>query len=174
MEELTMSFRLYFIIPTVKTAQEIEKELLLSRIDSSRMHFLAKENTDLKGLPECNFLQKSDIVHGMEMGVIAGGIAGALAGVAAMLFLNISSSMAGIVGLIAMFGAVFGAWISGMIGTNIPNTRLKKFKADLDEGHVLLMLDVPRERITEVKDVVKKHHPDTDFSGTEPNIPAFP
>lgn len=169
-----MSLRLYFVVPNVTTAQEIEKELLLKRIDSSRMHFLGKEGLDLKGLPECTFLQKSDVVHGMESGIIAGGSAGFIAGLIAMFVVGVSSSTAAVVGLVAMFGSVFGAWISALIGTNIPNSRLKKFEKDLEQGHVLFMVDVPRDRVSEVKSAVKKHHPDTNYNGTEPSIPAFP
>jgi len=169
-----MSRRLYFVVPTVDIAQQIEKELLLARVDSRRMHFMAKEGADLGDLPEATLAQKSDVVHGLEVGVVAGGGAGFVAGLGAMLFMGISAGGAAIMGMLAMFGAVFGAWMSAMIGTSVPNTRLKGFQKDLSEGHVLMMLDVPKERVHEVTDLVRLHHPDTDFSGVEPTIPAFP
>lgn len=169
-----MSRRLYFIVPTVSIAQQIEKELLLARIDSGRMHFMAQEGTDLGDLPEATLAQKSDVVHGLEVGLVAGGGAGFVAGFGAMMFMGVSSTAAAIMGMLAMFGAIFGAWISALIGTSIPNTRLKGFQKDLKEGHVLMMLDVPRERVHEVTDMVHLHHPDTDFNGVEPTIPAFP
>ncbi len=169
-----MSRRLYFVVPDVAIAQQIEKELLLARIDSRRMHFMAKDGTDMGDLPQATLAQKSDVVHGLEVGVVAGGGAGFVAGLGAMMFMGVSTSAAAIVGVLAMFGAVFGAWVSAMIGTSIPNTRLKAFQKDLKEGHVLMMLDVPKERVHEVTDMVRLHHPDTDFSGVEPTIPAFP
>ncbi|MGV6827318.1 MAG: DUF1269 domain-containing protein [bacterium] len=169
-----MSRRLYFVVPTVAIAQQIEKELLLARIDSGRMHFMASEGTDLHDLPEATLAQKSDVVHGLEVGLVAGGGAGVFAGFGAMFFLGVSSSTAAIMGMLAIFGALFGAWISALIGTSVPNSRLETFQKDLQEGHVLMMLDVPKERVHEVTDMVRMHHPDTDFSGVEPTIPAFP
>ena len=47
-----MNRRLYFILPDVKTALKVEQDLLLARIEESRMHFLAKRGTDLQTLLE--------------------------------------------------------------------------------------------------------------------------
>ena len=44
------------------------------------MHFLGKRGTDLKDLPEASFGQKTDLFHGMRVGLVAGGITGALGG----------------------------------------------------------------------------------------------
>ena len=169
-----MSFRLYFLLPDVPTASQVEKELLLARVESRRMHFLANENVDLGDLPEANFTQKTDLIHAMETGIVAGGSAGALVGLGSMFYLGFTAGNSAVLGLIAIFGAFCGTWIAGLIGIGIPNSRLKAFEKDLEEGHILLMLDVPRERKHEITAMVRKHHPDSTFEGTEPSIPAFP
>ena len=71
--------RLYFILPDVNSAQTIEKELLLSKIDDSHIHYLAKDGVNLGRLHVANLLQRSDVLHGIGIGMIAGGITGALA-----------------------------------------------------------------------------------------------
>ena len=61
-----------------------------------------------------------------------------------------------------------------MIGIGSPNSQLEKFHDAIQAGEVLMMVDVPRARVHEVEDLVKKHHPEVDIEGTEPNIPNFP
>lgn len=36
------------------------------------------------------------------------------------------------------------------------------------------MIDVPKDRVEEIEALIKKHHPDAECGGIEPEIPAFP
>lgn len=76
-----MRRRLYFILPNVETARQIDKELLLARIEDHPMHFLARGGADLGDLPQASLAQTSDIVHGMWTGMVAGGATGVMIGV---------------------------------------------------------------------------------------------
>ena len=46
-----MKRRLYFILPDQRAAKEIERELLLARIEPNRIGFLAESDTSLGELP---------------------------------------------------------------------------------------------------------------------------
>jgi hypothetical protein len=61
--------------------------------------------------------------------------------------------------------------MNGLMGMNSGNTRLKKFEDAIEQGELLVLVDVPKERIEEVKQLVKKHHPNVDFEGVEPFLP---
>jgi hypothetical protein len=37
-----------------------------------------------------------------------------------------------------------------------------------------VLVDVPKDRVDSIQALIKKHHADADFEGTEPTIPAFP
>ena len=74
----------------------------------------------------------------------------------------------------ALAGAGMGAWLSGMIATDVPNSQLKEFEEAINNGQMLMMIDVPKDRVDEISNLVKKHHPEADMLGTEPTIPAFP
>ncbi len=170
-----MKRRLYFTLPDVRTARQAVDELLLARIEARHMHVLAKEGTGLEGLPEANVLQTSDFVHGLELGLIVGGATGVVAGAAAMLVQPLGLATGGALVLaVALAGAAIGAWVSSMIGSSVPNTRLRAFEKDLEAGRILLMVDVPPERVEEVQRLIKKHHPEAGDHGREPTIPAFP
>ncbi len=167
--------RLYFMVPNVDTANIVVDELLLKRIDEHNIHVVAKEGTPMGDLPEANLLQKSDFIPAMERGVALGGITGLLAGVAAVTFPPAGLILGGgaILGT-SLAGAGIGAWMSGMIGMDVPNTQIEKFEGAIEKGEVLMMVDIPKSRVEEIEELVQKHHPEADMGGTEPHIPAFP
>lgn len=170
-----MRRRCYFVLPDAATAQQVENQLLLARIPNHHIHFIAKNEASLEDLPLANIAQKSDIVHGMELGLIAGGATGALAGLLAYLQPEVASWLGlGIVLVLGLAGALIGAWVSGMVGISMPNSRLRQFSKTLEEGHVLLMVDTPKERVDEITDLIQRRYPSSQSHGIEPTIPAFP
>lgn len=170
-----MRRRLYFVLPDVGSAETIEKELLLAKIDDPHIHFLAKDGINLGTLHIANLLQRSDLLHGIGIGLVAGGITGALAGVVLSFFPAVSQTfgMGGIL-LLAVLCAMMGSWISGMIAISIPNSRLRRFQPAIDRGEILLMVDVPVRRVAEIRELITSHHPEARAKGQEAQIPAFP
>lgn len=167
--------RLYFMVPDLDTANTVVDELLLKRVDDHHIHVVAKEGTPMGDLPEANLLQKSDFIPAMERGLAVGGITGVLAGIAAVTFPPAGLILGGgaILGT-SLAGAGIGAWISGMIGMDVPNSQIQKFEDAIEKGEVLMMVDIPKTRVEEIEALVQQHHPDADMGGTEPHIPAFP
>jgi len=167
--------RLYFMLPDIDTANTVVDELLLKRVDEHHIHVVAKEGTPMGDLPEANLLQKSDFIPAMERGLAVGGITGVLAGIAAVTFPPAGLVLGGgaILGT-SLAGAGIGAWISGMIGMDVPNTQIEKFEDAIEKGEVLMMIDIPKTRVEEIEALIQQHHPDADMGGTEPHIPAFP
>lgn len=167
--------RLYFLVPDVRIGEKVVNDLLLARIEERHMHVLAKRGTPMGSLPEASFMQKTDFVAGTQRGLVLGGVIGILGGVVAVLVSDVGPVVAG--GIIlgaALAGAAIGAWSSGMVGMNIGNTRLKRFENAVEQGQLLLMIDVPRNRVEEIKEIVKNQDPQAHVEGTEPTIPAFP
>jgi len=126
-------------------------------------------------LPEANLLQESDFIPAVERGVAIGGATGILAGIAAVALPGVGLVLGGgaILG-IGLAGAGVGAWISGMIGISVPSSRLQEFEKAIDEGSLLMMVDVPKAQVEDITTLVKTHHPEAHIEGTEPIIPAFP
>ena len=167
--------RLYFLVPNVEHTSKIVDELLLARVAEKHIHVIAKEGTPLSNLPEARLSQKSDLVPALEKGLALGGITGIIGGVIA-----VTIPPAGIVlggGAIlasALAGAGIGAWMSSMIGVDVTNSQLREFEEAIKGGEILMMVDVSKDRVEEIDDLVKKHHPEAEIEGTEPTIPAFP
>lgn len=120
-------------------------------------------------------LQKSDLVHGAELGLIVGGAAGLVMGAILVLVpLGGVQLQLVMVLIMALGGALFGLWVSSMVAASVPNTKLLGFAKDIEEGKYLMMVDVPFRRVEEIQSLLQTRHPEDKSGGVEPTVPAFP
>ena len=165
--------RLYFLLPDLDVTHKVVDELLLARVEERHIHVIAKEGTPLKDLPEASLIQKSDFVPAVERGVAMGGATGIAAGLVAIALPGVVIAGGALLAM-GLAGAGMGAWLGGMIGMDVENTHIKQFESAIQAGQILVLVDVPKDRVDDIQSSVKKHHSDADFEGTEPTIPAFP
>lgn len=170
-----MRRRLYFVLPDVQTAKAVFDKLLLARIEQQHISFLAREDVELGDLPEATLLQRSDEISGLAKGLVIGGATGALAGLIAYFFPPLGVHMGlGVILAVSLLGAVVGFWISGVVASAVPNSHHKNFFKDIDQGKILLLVDVPKEQTGDIERMMHEHHPNADARGRDPTIPAFP
>ena len=171
-----MRRRIYWMLPDLASARRTMNDLLLARIAEQHIHFVAREDADMSGLHAANVLQTSDVVRAAQLGLVVGAAAGAVAGVLAAIFFPIvgDEPQWGIAAVLAILGGVLGAWSSSMIGISTPSHRLARFEPAIEQGQILLMIDVPRTRVAEIEERLQALHPEAHLEGEEPNIPAFP
>lgn len=170
-----MRRRLYFLLPSVTRAKSIFNHLLLARIDDNHIHFLARDDVDLKDLPGATLGQRSDLWHGVGLGIFVGGLTGLFAG---LFIFKYTSSMTdfgiSVVPFLSILGALFGTWSSSLVSLSVPNTQLKRFRGAIDRGKILMMVDVPKERVDAIKKLMHKQNPEAKQKGMDPMMPAFP
>lgn len=171
-----MRRRIYWLLPDLASARRTMDDLLLARISEQHMHFVAREGADMSGLHEANVLQTSDVVRAAQVGLVIGGAVGAVLGMAAAVFFPIvgDTPQWGIAAVLAMLGGALGAWSSSMIGVSTPSHRLARFEPAIEQGQILLMVDVPRSRVEEIEERLQALHPEAHLEGVEADIPAFP
>ena len=170
-----MKLRMYVTLPDVASARQLANDLLLARVEDKCMHFLARRGTDLGELHEASYLQKTDTVHGAFVGFVIGGLMGVIVGLLLMQFPPAGIQLQFVTVLIAaIIGAMLGTWVASMVGLQVPNSRLRGFDPDIQEGKILLMLDVPSGRYEEVRNIIARTHPEAADRGSEPTVPAFP
>ena len=170
-----MRLRMYVTLPDLQSARNLANDLLLARIEDRHMHFLARRGTDLGELHQASYLQKTDTTHGAAVGFVIGGFVGICVGIALLYFPpgGISVQLVAVL-IAAIVGALLGTWGAAMVGLQVPNSRLKGFEHDIEEGKILLMLDVPASRYQEVRAIIARTHPEAMDGGTEATVPAFP
>jgi hypothetical protein len=171
-----MHSRIYWLLPDTESARATMNDLLLARVEYRHMHFVAREGTDMRGLHEANVLQTSDVIRSAEMGLIIGASVGGLLGALVAVHYPITGyePQWGIAAALAAAGAVFGTWSSSMIGVSTPSKRLARFTPEIENGKILLMVDVLMWRVEEIEARLRALHPEARLEGTEPDVPAFP
>ena len=167
--------RIYFLVPSINATKRIIDDIISEKIEEKHIHVIAKPGTPLEDLPEASMLQKSDFVPAVEQGLALGGATGALVGLVAVALPPASTVIAGGALLLgSLAGASIGAWVSGMVGLSIDNRRIKEFESAIEAGHFLVLVDVPKDRVEEIENLVKRHVPELEIEKTEPTTPFFP
>jgi len=162
--------RIYFLVPNIAITHKIVDELRAEGIEENHIHILAKRDTPLEGLPEAGVTIKTDFLAAVERGVALGGTTGLLAGMIGLRFAGFAIAGGPLLGII-MAGATIGSLMNGLMGMNSGNTRLKQFEEAIERGELLVLVDIPRERIETIRKLVFKHHPEAEFEGVEPILP---
>lgn len=170
-----MKRRLYWMLPDLSSARGTANDLLLARVEDRSMHFMSKRGTDFGELHEASILQKTDIRHAATQGSLTGCALGALTA-AVLAFVPATKDLVGPFTMLMMIGCggMFGFWASSLVGVSVFNSKLKRFESDLDNGRVLLILDVPVHRVEEIRGLLQARHPEAQWGGQETAIPAFP
>jgi hypothetical protein len=159
---------MYFLVPNVEITEEIVSDVMALNIEEKDIHVIAKDSVPLEDLPEASMLQKSDFLPSLRKGATIGGATGLLAGLAAVSF-PVSGVVlgGGAVLLATVAGTSLGAWGASMIGISAPNSELDRFQNALDQGQVLMLIDVEEEQTGAVQRLVRKYHPEAEFKAVE-------
>lgn len=165
-----MKRRLYFLFPDTEQAHRAVADLDSLGVDRAHMHALARPDVDLGGLPPASARQQRDLLMRIERGLWDGnlllfGLAGIGLIVAAVL-----GSTAGVVAAVIVMLASFagGAWFA----MSVPDVHLDEFHAALQHGEILLMVDVSRDCVEDVEELMHRRHPEAvaGGSGWTPNV----
>ena len=172
-----MRRRLLFLLPDLSSARRTMDDLLLARVEERHIHFIAREGLSMDGLHDANVLQRSDVVHAAQQGLLLGALFGCALGGFVVVTLAAGSGataqISTVLGATAA-GALLGAWASSMVGAGIPNSRLAAFETPIAAGKVLLMIDVPEHRVEKIRERLHAVHPEAEDRGLDPHVPAFP
>ena len=63
--------------------------------------------------------------------------------------------------------------MSGLSGLQVGNSKVKQYQEAIEKGGLLVMVDLPKERIDDISKVIVKHHPNAEFEGIEPILQLF-
>lgn len=162
--------RIYFLAPNIEITHEIVEELRSEGIEDHHIHVLAKRDTPLQGLPEAGMSIKTDFIAAAERGIALGGTTGLVAGLIGLRFAGFVIAGGPLLGVI-LAGATIGTLAGGLAGMSTGNSKLKQFEQAIEQGELLVLVDVPRERIDTISQSITKHHPEAEFEGMEPLMP---
>jgi hypothetical protein len=70
----------------------------------------------------------------------------------------------------SLAGVGVGAYLGGMVGLNVGNTRHKAFEQAIERGALLVIADVARGRVEEISERIRGAHPRAEVEGTDPRV----
>jgi hypothetical protein len=164
-----MRRRLYFVLPSVTSAQTIMDELLLDRIDENHIHFHADKEQALGDLPKASAVEKSDVVYSAMAGFLFGAVFGLFGGILAYLvpwwFGQVSMM---VIPYCMVLGAIACAAWAGAVATSAPSYRIQSHKKEIEDGNILMIVSVPLRRLNDIRQRLMRTHPEATYSGVWP------
>lgn len=110
-------------------------------VGDERLLLVARPDIEIESIPNDRKEADTDFMHGAVRGAGYGAGAGLLAGLLAMAVAPIELTLAG-VAAIGAAGAMVGGLGAAMMGASLPDPIRRKFEHEIQEGSILLVVDV--------------------------------
>jgi hypothetical protein len=159
-----MERRLYFLIPDRAQALDVVDDLVKHGIDIEHMHAIGDQRTRMDGLPGAS-VRSSNVATTRLQGLIwiANTTVFAIAVVAMVLapvFIGASWW------LLLPLGIMSANFLTGLYLNNASNKELHEFRDVVAHGEILLVVDAPEPRATEVEQDIQRHYPEAATGNT--------
>lgn len=166
--------RLCFLSPDLEHARKVVADLRNNGIEEQHIYALARHGVDMEDLPDAG-LEADDFLAGYKRGLTLGGSAGVLAGLTALAFPPAGIVIGGgFVMLTGLFGAGIGGLLTSMAGAAFPSSRLQEFEQAIEDGNILIMVDVPASEVGVFETLIKDLDPEVSVEGIEPPAKLIP
>jgi len=166
-----MKRRLYFLFSDTSQARRAVADLDGLGVDPGHMHVLARPGTDLSGLPPATERQRRDILKRMEKTLWGGNMA--LFGIA-LAGLVLGALFGSVIGMVLAAAVMIASFVSGALFVlRLPTTHLDEFHEAIRHGELLLMVDVSRDCVEDVEELMRRHHPEAVTGGSVWTPDAF-
>lgn len=140
-----MKQRLFYIADNLDVADRVRDIVSRKGLKKWNFHVLSKDDAGVfkHHLHSANVLQTRDLWRQGERGALIGfllGVAAALFIIGVLGFFREYTVAASVV--IVMLVTMHGAWVGGMAGMGIENYKIQRFHGEVENGRVLLILDL--------------------------------
>jgi hypothetical protein len=155
--------RLFFLLPDETSGASLVTELEAAGITRDHLHTVAGDGQRLARLPPATPRQRQDSAWRLEHWLWNGNLAlFAVAGIGLLVSLYVGFATGAILALAVMI-ASFTA--GALFVYRMPDTHLGEMRYPLGHGEVVLMVDVPKNRVDEIERLVEQRHPEVEASG---------
>lgn len=154
--------RLFYLFPDEAHAQRLVEQLGRKAVEIKRIHAICR-GVELKTLPKATVRQLRDGGFRLERVLWLGNLflfAFSLIAFVALLFAG--EMLLSTVPLVVL---IFSFWAGEHFVVCVPRVHLHEFSDALSRGEILLMIDVPRIRVTEIDEFVHRYHPEAVTGG---------
>lgn len=145
-----------YIAPDLETAEQAVTTMKGLGVEEDRISAAASEKTTLGDIPPLDYLEKNDAIPAIKRGVGLGAATGFLVGLTAAVVApaGIAIGGAGLVATSSLAGASFGTFVSAIVGSSVPHSQLDDFQTCINNGNVLLVVDLEESEADEIERLI--------------------
>ena len=158
-----MKRRLYLLLPQREKALEVVELLSRMGIMQQHIHTIAKKGLDISDLPEATVYQRNDTARLIENWLWTTNL---VVFFIALLVFVVSLFSLSVLPLVMSFLVMLSTFFAGYyFTTHVPHMHLSQFQAELNHGEIILLVDIPRWRISPILTALKQSHPEAHTGG---------
>ena len=157
-----MTRRLFLLIPDLIHSKKIVADLEQVGVAQSHVHAIGQKGLPLGDLPLANWGQMHDAGYRLERFLWLANLVvffSALVLMVVFLWIEPIVSIFPIAVMIVSFAA--GNFFTG----NIPNAHVSQFQNAINHREILLLVDVPKQKLHQVEMSIQKNHPEAVVAG---------
>jgi len=163
--------RLYFVIPDEAQAMQVVNDLEAKGVNHQYMHAIAGKGAALTRLLPATERQRQDTGLRLERIAWTGDLTLFFLGLVGLIASLVWASPAGSLLSVVLMALTLVAGV--LFAMRVPDTHLDEFRGALSHSEILLMVDVPRQRVAEIEELVRRRHPEAIPGGTGWTIEAL-
>ena len=156
--------RLNYLLPNARTAQTIVNELLDMGINEKQIHAYAEHGLSTEALPLASKNQVEDRASKVEDVFWRGNLVLFL--ICLSIFFMTVFSESYLIAIACLVVMVVSFALGNFFASHIPHVHISQLKDALSHNELLLMVDVPDEKLTAVEYKIHRHHPDAIDAGS--------
>ncbi len=162
--------RLFFLFPDEEHAQRAVNQLVFLNISERNIHAISR-GVALRTLPEATERQKNDTAFRVESFLWRANLL--LFIVSLMTFIVALVMAAFYWTLVALFVMTITFFAGEHFVVHVPDVHLTEFTDALSHGEILLMVDVPADRVVEIENMIHHRNPEAVVGGVSWTVDAF-
>jgi hypothetical protein len=162
--------RLFFLFPDEEHAQRAVNQLVFLNISEQNIHAISR-GVALKTLPEATERQKNDTAFRVERFLWKANLL--LFAVSLIIFIVALVMAAFYWTLVALFVMAITFFAGEHFVVHVPDVHLTEFTDALSHGEILLMVDVPADRVVEIENMIHHRNPEAVVGGVSWTVDAF-
>jgi len=162
--------RLFSLFPDEPHAQRVVNQLVSLDIPKRRIHAIAR-GVELKTLPQATQRQKKDTAFRIERFLWSANLAVFTLALVALVIALVAVEFNWAMISLSIMAVTFIAGEQFVV--HVPSVHLTEFTDALSHGEVLLMIDIPSNRVVEIEDFVHHKYPEAAVGGVSWSMEAF-
>ena len=162
--------RLFFLFPDELHAQRVVNQLVSLDIPKRRIHAIAR-SVELKTLPQATQRQKKDTAFRIERFLWSANLVVFTLALAVLVIALVAGEFNWAMISLSIMAVTFIAGEQFVV--HVPSVHLTEFTDALSHGEVLLMIDIPSNRVVEIEDFVHHKYPEAAVGGVSWSMEAF-